>query len=62
MSIVALLYDEKGNAVSASRTYLDVLAGEESKNVDFTWPEPISGNVIAKEIIPMYNIFLVKLK
>ena len=62
VSIVALLYDEKGNAVSASRTYLDVLAGEESKNVDFTWPEPISGNVIAKEIIPMYNIFLVKLK
>jgi len=62
VNVVALLYDEKGNAVSASRTYLDVLAGEESKNVDFTWPEPIPGNVITKEIIPMYNIFLAKLK
>ncbi len=62
VSIVAILYDEKGNAVSASRTYLDVLAGEESQNINFTWPKSITGNVIAKEIIPMYNIFLVKLK
>ena len=62
VSVVAFLYDQKGNAVSASRTYLDVLAGGESKNIDFTWPEPILGNIVAKELIPMYNIFLVKLK
>ena len=62
VSIVALLYDEKGNAISASRTYLDVLAGKEIQNINFTWPKPILGNVIAKEIIPMYNFFLVKLK
>jgi len=62
VNIVALLYDEKGNAVSASRTYLDMLAGGEGKNIDFTWPKPMLGNIVAKEIIPMYNIFLVKLK
>ncbi len=62
VGVVVILYDEKGNAISASRTYLDVLAEEESKEINFTWPEPIIGNVIAKEIIPMYNIFLVKLK
>jgi len=62
VGVVAVLYDETGNAVSASRTYLDVLGSEESKEVNFTWPEPILGNIIAKEIIPMYNIFLVKLK
>ncbi len=62
MSVVTILYDEKGNAVSASRTYLDVLKGEESQNINFTWPKPILGNIVAKEIIPMYNIFLVKLK
>ena len=62
VGVVALLYDEKGNAVSASRTYLDKLTSGESENINFTWPEPIPGNVIAKEIIPMYNIFLVKLK
>ncbi|HAS80435.1 MAG: hypothetical protein UR25_C0005G0067 [Candidatus Nomurabacteria bacterium GW2011_GWE1_32_28] len=62
VSIVALLYNEKGNVVSSSRTYLDMLSGEESRDISFTWPEPIQGNIISKEIIPMYNIFLVKLK
>lgn len=62
LSVIVILYDEKGNALSASRTYLDVLKAGESANINFTWPEPISGNVITKEIIPSYNIFLVKLK
>ncbi len=62
VGVVALLYDENGNAISASRTYLDVLNGEQSQDVNFTWPEPMPGNVIAEEIIPMYNIFSVKLK
>jgi hypothetical protein len=62
IGIVALLYDDKGNAISASRTYLNQLSGRESQNINFTWPEPMLGNIIAKEIIPMYNIFLVKLK
>lgn len=62
VSVVALLYDQGGNVVSASRTYLDSLAGEESADINFTWPEPIQGNIVAKELIPMYNIFLVKLK
>lgn len=62
VGVVALLYDKDGNAVSASRTYIDALTAEESKNINFTWPEPMPGNVIAEELIPMYNIFLVKLK
>lgn len=62
VSVVALLYDEKGNAVSASRTYLDVLEKEESLNINFTWPKPILEDIVAKELIPMYNVFLVKLK
>lgn len=62
VSVIALLYDEKGNALAASRTYLPELSPEASEEVIFTWPEPIPGDVIAKEIIPMYNIFLAKLK
>jgi hypothetical protein len=62
VSIVALLYDEKGNAVSASRTYLNELGGGASQDINFTWPEPITGNIVAKEMIPMYNVFLAKLK
>ena len=62
INVVAILYDANHNAISASRTYLETLIGEESKDVNFTWPESFSNKVITKEIIPMYNIFLVKLK
>lgn len=62
LDVIAILYDVSHNAVSASRTYLDVLGPEETQNLNFTWPEPFSGKVITKEIIPMYNIFSVKLR
>lgn len=62
VNVIAVLYDEEGNVVNSSRTYIDTLFGEESKEVVFTWPEPFLKNVIAKEIIPIFNIFSVKLK
>jgi len=62
MDVIAILYDSNHNAVSASRTYLEKFAGEESRNITFTWPEPIPSPVIEKEIIPMFNIFSVQLK
>ncbi len=62
VSVIAILYDALGNAVSASRTSIDILKGEAIKDINFTWPEPFSTQIIAKEIIPMYNIFSVQLK
>jgi len=62
MDVIVILYDASHNAISASRTYLNSLAGEKSKEVNFTWPEPMSAKVVTKEIIPLYNIFSVKLK
>lgn len=62
VSFVVILYDALGNAISASHTYLDVLQGEESTNISFTWREPITTPIVAKEIIPMFNIFSAKLK
>jgi hypothetical protein len=60
--VVAILYDSSGNAVSASSTFIDTLSAGEQRGINFTWPEPLPGKIIAKEIIPLYNIFLVKLK
>ncbi len=60
VKVVAILYDAKGIALSASSTYIDMLKGEESTVINFTWPEPLPGAVITKEIIPLYNISLVK--
>ena len=61
LNVVTILYDELGNAVSASRTYLDSLRAEESADINFTWPEAFTSKVVNKEIIPMFNIFNVKL-
>ena len=62
VGVVVILYDASGNVLSISRTYLDMLSAEESRGVNFTWPEPFSAPVVAKEIIPIYNIFSAKLK
>lgn len=62
VSVVTVLYDKSGNAIGASRSFIERLRGEESAEVNFTWPEPILGGVVAKEILPMFNIFSVKLQ
>lgn len=62
INIITILYDDMGNAVSASRTYLDSLNAENEADINFTWPEPFNSNIVIKEIIPMYNIFNVTLK
>src|SRR3989338_98353 len=62
VSIIAILYDSNRNAVSVSRTYVDELAGEDGREINFTWPEQLPEDIVAKEIIPMYNIFSVNLR
>lgn len=62
ISFVVILYDEFGNAVSVSKTYLDMLKSEEVASINFTWPKPFGKKIVAKEIIPMYDVFSVKLK
>ena len=62
VGVVAILYDALGNAVSVSRTFVDALNGQESKELNFTWPEPFTAPVVAKELIPLYNISSVKLQ
>jgi hypothetical protein len=62
IGVAAILYDASGNAISASRTYVSLLHGEESQDLTFTWPEPFTGKVVTKEILPIFNIFNVRLK
>jgi hypothetical protein len=61
VDVVAILYDATGNAISTSRTYFDQLGPLQSSDVNFTWPEPLPGDIVEKEIIPMFNIFSAKL-
>ncbi|MCX6752751.1 MAG: hypothetical protein NTW62_00145 [Candidatus Nomurabacteria bacterium] len=57
---VIILYDKNHNAINASSTYLDSLAGKSKVPISFTWQEGFSDKVVAKEVVPMFNIFSVK--
>ena len=56
VNVIAILYDASGNAVSVSRTFLDMLQGQESSTLNFTWIEPFSTEVVSEEIIPIFNV------
>lgn len=62
VGVVVILYDAGGNAVSTSRTYLNELGPLETSDINFTWLEAFSDPVVAKEIIPMYDVFSATLK
>ncbi len=62
LNVVAILYGASGNAVSVSSTYLSQLSPLQTSNLNFTWPEPFSEPVVAKEFIPMYDISAVELQ
>ncbi len=49
---VAILYDEKGNAMAFSRTAQDKIAKAETRHLTFTWREPFPSVVSKIEIIP----------
>ena len=54
--VVVLIYDNLGNARASSRTKVDVLFGNESKNIVFTWPRPFDFEVSKIEIVPKLSI------
>ena len=56
VDVITILYDINGNAVSTSRTYLNQLSPLQTADINFTWQEPFSSPVVAKEIIPMFDI------
>ena len=56
VDVVTILYDANNNAVSASRTYLTELAPLQKTDINFTWPEAFTDTVVAKEIIPMFDV------
>ena len=62
VNVIAILYDARGNAISTSRTYLTQMTPLQSSDINFTWPEPLPGTAVAKEIIPMFDIFSAKLQ
>ena len=57
IAVAALLYDEKGNAITVSSTIVPTLAGQSSRPIVFTWPKMELSNIARAEIIPRFNVF-----
>lgn len=52
VEVVAIIYDEQGNGVLASRTYIDRIGDKGEADVVFTWPEAITFKPSRIEVIP----------
>lgn len=58
MEVVAILYDNRDNAVTASKTLVSNLPAIGSQTIYFTWPQKIDPKTIRRiEVIPRVNPF-----
>jgi hypothetical protein len=61
LDIVVILYDKDNNAIATSKTYLESLPKNSSRQIFFTWPRPLEKEVFRVEILPKINSFLIKI-
>jgi hypothetical protein len=52
IEVVAIMYDDIGNAIGASRTYIDRIEGGQTIPLTFTWPAPFKVVPTKIEVIP----------
>ena len=52
VEVVAVLYDDAGNAMGASRTFIDSIDGNGKVTLTFTWPEPFKTIPVRIEVSP----------
>jgi hypothetical protein len=52
IELVTFIYDDNGNTVGASRTFVDTLNVGETAPLVFTWPAPFVGKSATFDIIP----------
>lgn len=57
IDVVAIVYDQAGNVLATSQTYVDRIAQGDMHTVSFTWPGPFDGVAVRTEIIPRMNPF-----
>lgn len=51
LGVVAIIYDAEDNAIAASRTIVENLAGKSIVPVTFTWPTQFKSPAVRKEIV-----------
>lgn len=57
LDVFIVLYDEEGNVMNVSKTFVQNLPKNSKVPVVFTWPEPLEKNPSVVDIFPQVNIF-----
>jgi hypothetical protein len=57
LDVYAILYDESGNVITASKTLVDFLAKETSSPVVFTWPQALRERPARIDVFAQVNVF-----
>jgi len=60
MSVIAIVYDEFGNALGASKTITEALPPESRTSVFFSWLAPFGAPVRKVELLPLVNPFTLR--
>lgn len=55
ISFIVIVYDLMGNAIASSSTYFDKISGNQTVNLNFSWPSRFGDQVSRFEIIPLYD-------
>ncbi|QQR82127.1 hypothetical protein IPJ70_02455 [Candidatus Campbellbacteria bacterium] len=55
LPVVAIVYDDKDNAMHASRTVIEKLSGTSDAEIVFTWPQPFPSAVARIDVIPLFS-------
>jgi hypothetical protein len=53
VAVYAVLYDNSGNALGFSKTYIDNIPAQGTEIAPFTWPTNRGGSVISIEVLPV---------
>lgn len=58
VEVVAVLYGDDGNAINASKTFIESIPQQSTQKIYFTWPQKFDKVVTRIEIIPRVNPFI----
>lgn len=55
IDVVVVVYDNRGNAIGSSGTFIQRIDKDQLVNLTFTWSQPFERDVAKIEIIPLYE-------
>ena len=61
LTVAAILYDDSGNAVAASKTLIESIGPKENQSLLFSWNSPFEKEPVRIEIIPQIDVFSLSL-